>query len=540
MQEREQTGAGNARASRMQARTPLARIRRALADGLEPPSPGELGATIASLALSTGAELARITELALFDPPMLLRLLRTGNSLAYRTRSGDPVLSLSRAVTLLGYEQVREMALSLPRLDERIPDQDHRELLRFHYGQAGIAAILARRLLEARHAALAEQGAITAMLAHSGHILAALYAPQALVAALQAAPTQGVEAAARRALGASFDELTHEALLAWHLPPELGRLLHAANALRPREPQLAGDWLPLSIACASALTAALAQPDPGERQQALADVDLRFGRAIDLDAGRIRSLLVASSEEIGRIERMAAMPTGAAGGSQLFKAHFAEQAHRRLASPRRARRDIEHALLDSGTPEEALALLDAVTDSRSAPSAQLASALGTLDELGAARPLGLMPALAIALAGVHRAMGYTRVSYFARDDATGTYRPRLTIGTALEHLRNTVGMGTRSASILHAALEHGVDLHIGDTSAPNVRKRLPVWFDDAFPGTCSFLILPIRHGERASGFILADRDRVDADGPGSIELDRMRALRNRIANMQLAGTPDFG
>lgn len=81
---------------------------------------------------------------------------------------------------------------------------------------------------------------------------------------------------------------------------------------------------------------------------------------------------------------------------------------------------------------------------------------------------------------------------------------------------------------------------IGDASAPKVRERLPAWFATAFPDTRSFLILPVRIDERPVGFILADRDRLDPQGPGPVELDRIRALRNRIAAMRQAGVADFG
>src|SRR5690606_37972726 len=187
---REPTGPGtgnDARAARMRARSPLARIRRALDDGLDLPSLGELGPTIASAALSAQAEVERIAELALFDPAMLLRLLRAANSPAYITRSGDAVVSVTRAVMLLGYNEAREIALGLPLLDEQIADRDHRQLVRAEYAQANVAATLARRLLEARHAAVAEEGAIATLLGHSGRILAAIHAPQALVATLRAA-----------------------------------------------------------------------------------------------------------------------------------------------------------------------------------------------------------------------------------------------------------------------------------------------------------------------------------------------------------------
>src|SRR5690606_15748536 len=137
--------------------------------------------------------------------------------------------------------------------------------------------------------------------------------------------------------------------------------------------------------------------------------------------------------------------------------------------------------------------------------------------------------------GIHRAMACTRASYFGRDDATGAYRPQLAIGADIEQLRDAAGMGTQGSTLLHAALDRGVDLHIGDASAPNVRERLPGWFPDAFPGTRSFLVLPLRLDERPVGFILADRDQPDPRGPGPVELERMRALRNRIVALRRAG-----
>src|SRR5690606_37760454 len=378
-----------------------------------------------------------------------------------------------------------------------------------------------RRLLEARHAAVAEEGAVAAMLGCSGRILAAIHAPQALVAIDRAVEEHRIaeSAAARRILGAGFEELTHEALAAWRMPARLAGLLRAATALRPREPELAADWLPLSIACATEMTDALLLPAPAERKERLAQVQRKFGRAIDIDTRRMRALVEATTEEVRRIERIGPTPPGAPSGARLLASHLDGETRVALPAPRPPADELERALADSGSPEDALALLDAIGSGRRAPPAVLAAALGALDTLVAERSAGFMPALSIALAGIHRAMGYTRVTYFGRDDATGTYRPQVAIGADIEHLRDTVGMGTQAASLLHAALERGVDLHIGDTSAAKVRERLPAWFAAAFPGTRSFLILPVRIEERPMGFILADRDRADAQGPGPVELD---------------------
>src|SRR5690606_20124288 len=165
---------------------------------------------------------------------------------------------------------------------------------------ANVAATLARRLLEARHAAVAEEGAIATLLGHSGRILAAIHAPQALVATLRAAEEHDIDPseAARRAIGIGFGELAHEAILAWRMPARLARLLRAATVLRPREPELAADWLPLSIACATDMTDALLLPAPAERQRRLAEVEEKFGRAGDIDARRMPAAGGAPNREM--------------------------------------------------------------------------------------------------------------------------------------------------------------------------------------------------------------------------------------------------
>src|SRR5690606_1529469 len=83
-------------------------------------------------------------------------------------------------------------------------------------------------------------------------------------------------------------------------------------------------------------------------------------------------------------------------------------------------------------------------------------------------------------------------------------------------------------------LDRGVDLHIGDASAPKVRERLPAWFATAFPDTRSFLILPVRIDERPEGFSLADRDRLAPPGPGPDARERDSAPPHRLAARRAA------
>lgn len=528
-----------ARAARKRARAPLARIRQALADGLEPPALGPFAPAIASAALSEQGDLLQIADMVLADPAMLLRLLRLTNSPAFLTRSAETVVSASRAIQLVGYGQLREIALALPLLDDQLADPDHRRLVQAEYAQAATSAALARRLLEARYASVAEQGAIAALLGRSGRIVAALHAPQALAATLEQAQADGIAPTlvARRTIGADFGQIALEAITAWHLPVPFGRLLRIASNLRPRPPQHAGEWLPLVLAWADRLVDALLLAKPDERNAALSEVQKTFGAAAGLDPGRTAALLRAGLTEIRRVEERARVPDGPSSLASLLKSHLEGRTRAALPAPRRTRAELEQILVDTASPDDARALLEDIDRTRTSRGIRLNSAVEALDTLAEVHATGRLPAIAIILASLHYTLEHALACYFERDDATRAYRPRLTSGSAIEHLERKVSMGLDSATVLHAALERGIDLHVADTA--QMKSPLPPWFATAFPGIRSFLLMPLRPAGQPTGFILAGRETPDPAGPGPGELERLRTLRDRIVAMQLAGIGDF-
>ena len=78
-----------------------------------------------------GASIARVVEMAssddrgthdlayyvVSDPALTQRILRLSNTIQYRTVSGTPVTTISRAISLLGFDNVKTTALAMLLVD---------------------------------------------------------------------------------------------------------------------------------------------------------------------------------------------------------------------------------------------------------------------------------------------------------------------------------------------------------------------------------------------------------------------------------------
>ena len=119
----------------------------------------------------TDSEKSAVSELAdaiLCDQGMTAKLLRIANSVIFNT-SGTQVTTVSRAIVMLGFDMVRQIALSVAFVDAflrgRVRERVQREMARaFH------AAVQARWLAARRHDAQPEEVFIAALLYRFGDL----------------------------------------------------------------------------------------------------------------------------------------------------------------------------------------------------------------------------------------------------------------------------------------------------------------------------------------------------------------------------------
>lgn len=208
----------------------LARIR-----DQEMPVFGRTAERIRDLTDSEKAAVSELAEAILRDQGMTAKLLRIANSVIFNT-SGTQITTVSRAVVMLGFDMVRQIALSVAFVDAflrgQVRERVHREMARaFH------AAVQARWLAVRRHDAQPEEVFIAALLYRFGELAFWCFAGEAggaLEEALRRDPRHPGEVE-QSLLGFRLSRLTAALTRDWRVSPLLQSVLRGGHARRSRE-----------------------------------------------------------------------------------------------------------------------------------------------------------------------------------------------------------------------------------------------------------------------------------------------------------------
>jgi HD-like signal output (HDOD) protein len=491
--------------------TPMQRIREGLREDTGLPALGQSVATVSRMADGDSDTVDQLAQTILSDVSLTQRLLRCANSPLYRTRDAAQVTTVSRALVLLGFDQIRSLALSMMLVDRLVPADRAGPIMR-DFAQALGAATVARCTLQRCWPSCAEEGAIAGMFRSIGRLVASLYVPEA-TAAVRAEVAAGTaeSQAARKLIGRTYEDITQEVVGSWGLPQRTEQALKACPA-RPIAPRLSIDWVLLASAFGDECAVLNRRHGPEGHEQTAAALTRRFGEALGLDAEAIMEILQQAQRETMVLAQAIGLEASlhdapepeAAGGGAVTSATSARAA---MADPEGERR-----------LQASLSKIEAALT-------------GSQD---------IHRVVQIATEGLRSALGARNMVYFARDDAASAFRPRAAAGCAIAALRGRIAMPVQYApDLFHAALARGADLHIADIATESVRKRLPDWLLPCFPGVLGFVLLPVMIDGRPMGFFYADRDQPEAPPPTPDQVEAIRLLRNQVVlalGMEFGGT----
>jgi HD-like signal output (HDOD) protein len=530
----------------LSAPLPLQRIRDALREDAALPALGQAVANVSRIAAGDSDTVDQLAQAILSDVSLTQRLLRCANSALYRTREAAPVTTVSRALVLLGFDQIRSLALSMMLVDRLLPGAQSRPAMR-DFGQALSASSIARCTLRQRWPACAEEAAIAAMFRNVGRLIVAVHAPEA-AAEVRAGTGEGEAESplARRVVGRSYEELTLEVVGGWGLPPRIEQSLRAFGG-RPAAPRASQEWVRLASAFGDESASLERNHGAHGRERSASALARRWGDALEMEAPDIAALLAQAAGEtmllaqaLGLSSALAdsdgasgGVPAAGAGGRADTPAGGASSGRAGAgASAPVANRPGSSGGAGAAPPDaEAVANGSARADcAASSPgdNRRLLDALSRISEaLTGSKGTGRV--VQIATEGMRESLGAARALYFGRDDSAAAYRPRAAAGCELAALRGRIAMPVQfTPNLFHAALARGADLHIADIGADSVRDRLPPWLTAVFPDARGFLLLPVMVDGRPMGFFYADRTEPDAAPPDAAQLDAVRLLRNQV------------
>ena len=488
-------------------------------------------ARIQRVANSENESLASLSGEILKDVALTNKLLRMVNT-AHFSSAGGNISTVSRAVAVIGFAGIRNMAMSLV-LVEHMHDKAHANQLKEEFLRALMAGMLASEL--GGMLRLGEEAFLAAMFQNLGRLLTEFYLVEEArqVRGMVAGAAQGgaagavsEEAASVAVLGVSFEALGVGVAKAWGLPVTLQTCMRPPKGEAPtREPKDSAEQLRWLAFASNQITDTLLRSPPELAAGRVADVAKRYARTLGLSTSSIEA--AAASAQL-RLSQMA----------QAMNLHVTAQspARRLMATPQAAG---EHGTLtmaspvreaDSLTPHELQATVLAAQSPPRTPleNASEVLAAGIQDITNSmVESFKLNDVLRMILETMFRALGFRRIVFCLRDPKTNMLTGRFGLGDDADAVAKNFKVPLKAAGDLFTAVcVKGADTLITDATVAQIAARLPPWYREHVNAP-AFLLLPMLMKGAPFALIYADKAVPGGIELGEKELSLLRTLRNQ-------------
>lgn len=492
---------------------------------------------IQRVANSENESLGSLSAEILQDVALTNKLLRMVNTAHFSHASGGGISTVSRAVALVGFAGIRNMALSVVLL-EHMQDKTHANVLKEEFLRSLMAGSLATELCPVVREG--EEAFIGALFQNLGRLLTEFYFPEEArqvrnVVAAQGGHSPGShaeEAAATSVLGLSYEDLGVGVAKTWGLPDSLQKTMRKPQGEPPLQlpntPAERQRWL--ALAC-NDMAGAMIHTDGPARSKAVGDLAKRYAATLGVKPKDIEAAAVDAQQKLASMAQ--------AMGLQL---HKSSKANSLLALPDAASGDTAS---DSLTPH-ALHATAAAFPQAAAAAGEMAATGDAQARLGQSAPAAdvlaagiqditnsmvenfkLNEVLRMILETMFRALSFRRIVFCLRDPKTNTLTGRFGLGDSAAAVAQVFKVSLSPSSDLFTAIcLKGMDTLIADSSSGTVGQRLPEWYRKEVNAP-SFLLLPLQMKGATFALIYADKEQPGDMILGEKELSLLRTLRNQ-------------
>jgi serine/threonine protein kinase len=486
---------------------------------------------IQGMATSETESINSVTNEILKDVALTNKLLRLVNSVHYSR--GGSISTVSRAVSLVGFNGIRNMALSLVLL-EHMQDKAQAAVLKEEFLRSLMAASIASELCLTERDT--EEAFIGAMFHNLGRLLAQFYFSEEAqtIRTLVASTRQPVSEATASAavLGISFEELAIGVAKVWGLPDSIQRCMRKPLGDPPgRVPADAQERLRWTALAANEMADVMLRTDPKAVDGQLAHVAKNYAKTLGLHAGDVQSATnVARKKLIDMADAMDIVVKPGSAAAKLLKTPeetaSAHTQHDTLAPPDTLTPLELHATQTTLLPGQEVA-----QELPGAPAKHVAQILaaGIQDITNAmVEDVKLSDLLRMILETMLRAMDFQRIIFCLRDPKTDALTGRFGLGSDVDSMvkvfRVPLQLGT--PDLFTAVCTKGADAMISDATESHITKRLPEWYRKQINAP-TFLLLPVNIKGRPLGLIYADMAEKGELVLDEKELALLQTLRNQ-------------
>jgi HD-like signal output (HDOD) protein len=484
---------------------------------------------IQSISSSDKESVATLTNEILKDVALTNKLLRLVNTAHYSR--GSTVSTVSRAVTLVGFNGIRNMALSLVLL-EHMQDKAHANLLKDEFMRSLMAGSIAIELSPVRSEG--EEAFLGAMFQNLGRLLTEYYFPEEAraIRALMAGKEPATEAqASTTVLGVSYEQLGVGISRAWNLPEGIQQCIRKPLGNPPGSPPKETVERLRWIAVASnEMADALLHTEPKQAATKVAQVGLRYARSLGVDNKTLEAATTKARERLAEMARAVDFKFAPGSGAARLL-HTPPATHRNVTlhePPTPWHQEDTVASFELHATQPASADMVATLGSNTQRISEMLAA-GIQDITNAmVEDFKLPDILRMILETMYRAMGFRQIIFCMRDAKQDALTGRFGLGEGVEAVARQfhIPLHPETPDLFSAVCSKGADTMISDASVERIASRLPAWYRKSVNAP-TFLLLPLVIKGAPFGLIYADKGEPGGLQLGEKELALLRTLRNQ-------------
>ena len=473
---------------------------------------------INTIVASESASAGKLIQVILQDFALTNKLLKLVNTVSYGQYGGN-IHTISKAVAILGFDAVRNIATSLILL-ELLQNRPQAAKLKDEIAASYLAGMVAASLVHG-YGISAEEVRISAMFHNLGRMLAIFYFFDESQQVERMMAEQGLseEQAAIKVLGLSYSSLGTEMAKIWHLPDSLIAGMQKLPDEITAKPRGDVELIAVMANLANELCAVAAVSNPQDKGKSLRGLCERFRVAMPVSE---RGLSVALENGLQELSKRAGII-----GIDMARSPLLDQVSKWNGGVKTGKPEAdgnEAILLDAAASGDRAEGAGAAprTDPEAVLSLGIQDVANTLLE-----DYQLNDALLVVLETIYCSLSFRHALILVRDDHRGVMAARFGFGEAVDEFMQNFRFPLKfMPDVFHLALDQGLDIVIEDVQAANIASKIPKWFRDAVDSQ-SFLLLPLMVNKRAVGLIYADMKEAKSLQISQRQLSLLRTLRNQ-------------
>lgn len=483
----------------------------------------------------------KLSNTILKDYGLTNKILRLVNSVHYRPAGGGTISTVSRAVIVLGFDALRNIALTVL-LFEHLQDKAGARELKESFLRANLAGTLARDASRQFMGQEAEEAYVCALFHSLGQMLAQFYFPEEVVEIRKVMLQRGCseEIAAQQVLGLPFSELGIGIAKQWGFPQSIVHSLRPLGEGPVKKPATHDEMLRVVAGFANELCEVIASVPKEGRSAAARAARERFAQAVPYTDRHLQEVLENSFNEMQDLASVLHVNLTQSPFVRQIKAWAGKTTDISVAA--------EDAVDTDGLAPTLLGETSVIDDENEAaeetngiPShAQSTLAAGIQDISNSlVDDFHLNDVLRITLETMYRAMGFQRVLFCLKDARAGLMQGRFGFGPDTADLAKKFRFSLTAgavADVFQLAVAKNVDIIISDIDDPKIANKMPAWYRSAVMAK-TFVLFPLVIKGNPVALIYCDRDRAGSIVIPEKELSLLKTLRNQALLAIKQSTP---